>query len=75
MTTPNKQSNQDILFAIELLTVPQVAKWAKVSTKSIYRQIESGKIPAVKFGARTYRIPEKAIIDYLKQIGYDHLVP
>lgn len=75
MATPKKQSDQDLLFAVELLTVPQVAKWAKVSTKSIYRWIESGKIPAVKFGARTYRIPEKAIIDYLKQIGYGHLVP
>ena len=75
MTTPKRHSDQDLLSAIELLTIPEVAKWAKVSTKSIYRWIESGKIPAVKFGARTYRIPEKAIIDYLKQIGYDYLVP
>ena len=75
MAAPNKQSNQDLLFAIELLTIPQVAKWAKVSTKSVYRWIEAGTIPAVKFGPRTYRIPEKAIIDYLRQSGYDHLLP
>jgi hypothetical protein len=26
MTTPKKQSDQDLLFAVELLTIPQVAK-------------------------------------------------
>jgi hypothetical protein len=36
MTTPKKQSDQDLLFAVELLTIPQVVKWAKVSTNSIY---------------------------------------
>ena len=74
MTTPKKQSDQDLLFAVELLTVPQVAKWAKVSPKSISRWIESGKIPVVKFGARTSRIPATAVIAQLKEAGYEHLV-
>jgi len=74
MTTPKNQSDQDRLFAVELLTIQQVAKWARVSTKSIYRWIESGKIPVVKFGERTYRIPARAVIAQLKASGYDHLV-
>jgi excisionase family DNA binding protein len=74
MTTPKNQSDQDRLLAVELLTIQQVAKWARVSTKSIYRWIESGKIPVVKFGERTYRIPARAVIAQLKASGYDHLV-
>jgi hypothetical protein len=30
------------------------------------------KIPAIRLGNRTYRIPEKAIITYLKQMAYEH---
>mgnify|MGYP001351470180 CR=1 FL=1 len=74
MTALKNQSDQDLLFDVELLTVQQVAKWARVSPKSIYKWIESGKIPVVKFGERTYRIPARAVIAQLKASGYDHLV-
>ena len=66
--------DQEKLFRIELLTVQQVADWAKVSPKTIYRWIDSGQIPVVKFGNRTYRIPAGAVIDQLRQAGYDHLI-
>jgi excisionase family DNA binding protein len=67
-------SDQAILFSIELLTVQQVAEWAKVSPKTIYRWIETGQIPVVKFGNRTCRIPAGAIIKQLQQAGYEHLM-
>lgn len=62
------------LSQIKLLTIQEVADWAKVSTKTVYRWISDNKIPAIRLGNRTYRIPEKAIIDYLRQMGYEHLV-
>jgi len=60
---------------INLLTIQEVADWAKVSTKTVYPRTAENKIPAIRLGNRTYRIPEKAIIDYLKKIGIDHLIP
>ena len=62
------------LHQIKLLTIQEVADWAKVSTKTVYRWIAENKIPAIRLGNRTYRIPEKAIVAYLKQIGYEHLI-
>jgi excisionase family DNA binding protein len=62
------------LHQITLLTIQEVADWAKVSTKTICRWISDNKIPAIRLGNRTYRIPEKALIAYLKQNGYDHLI-
>ena len=55
MATPKKQSDEDLMFAVELLTILQVAKGL--------RWIELGKIPDVKFGARTYRIPARMEMD------------
>jgi excisionase family DNA binding protein len=60
---------------MNLLTIQEVADWAKVSTKTIYRWISDNKIPDIRLGNRTYRIPEKAIIDYLRQNGHDYLLP
>jgi excisionase family DNA binding protein len=74
MTAGKAPSDQEVLFRIELLTIPQVAEWARVSTKTIYRWIESGKIPVVKFGERTYRIPAGAVIEQLKQAGYENVI-
>ncbi len=67
-------SDQEKLFRIELLTIQQVAKWAKVSPKTIYRWIETGQIPVMKFGNHTYRIPAGAVIAQLRQSGYEHLM-
>ena len=73
MVTEKFQTSE--LQQINLLTIQEVADWAKVSTKTVYRWISDNKIPAIRLGNRTYRIPEKAIIDYLRKTGYDHLVP
>ena len=73
MVTEKFQTSE--LHHVNLLTIQEVADWAKVSTKTVYRWIADDKIPAIRLGNRTYRIPEKAIFDYLKQIGYDHLIP
>ncbi len=70
MPTGKLPSDEELLFSIELLTIPQVAEWARVSTKTIYRWIDAGKIPVVKFGERTYRIPAGAVIEQLREAGY-----
>jgi len=59
--------DEDRLFEVELLTVNQVAKWARVSPKSVYHWIEEGKLPVVKFEKRTYRILARAVIEQLTQ--------
>jgi excisionase family DNA binding protein len=74
MAVQKNPSDQELLFLVELLTIQQLAKRARVSTKSVYRWIESGKIPVVKFGERTYRIPARVVIGQLKESGYEHLV-
>ncbi|MEO8358178.1 MAG: helix-turn-helix domain-containing protein [Chloroflexota bacterium] len=73
MITEKFQTSE--LHQINLLTIQEVADWAKVSTKTVYHWISDNKIPAIRLGNRTYRIPEKAIIHYLKQNGYDYLLP
>jgi len=56
---------------IKLLTVPQVANWAQVSTKTVYRWIKDGELDAFRLGSRTYRIPAKAVETLLeKQKNY-----
>jgi excisionase family DNA binding protein len=57
------------LARVHFLTVDEVAKWATISTKTVYRWIAAGKLTAVRFGDRTYRIPEQAVIDLLKEQG------
>lgn len=58
----------------KLLTVPQVAKWAKVSSKTIYRWIQNQNIRALRLGNRTYRIPEEDIVNLLKNQGLEYLL-
>ena len=72
MVTKKFQTSE--LQQMNLLTIQEVADWAKVSTKTIYRWISDNKISAIRLGNRTNRIPERAIIDYLRQNGYDDLL-
>ena len=53
--------------AQNLLTVPEVAEWARVHPKTVYRWIREGKLEAIPFGPRTFRVPEDAIGKFLRQ--------
>jgi excisionase family DNA binding protein len=48
------------LSDVRFLTVAEVADLMRVSNMTVYRMVESGKLPAVRFG-RSYRIPESAL--------------
>lgn len=74
MTAVKISSNEEAILSVEFLTVAQVAQWARVSTKTVYRWIEAKKLLAIKFGKRTYRIPTHSVIEYLKSAGYADLI-
>lgn len=56
--------------ARNLLTVLEVAEWARVHPKTVYRWIRDGKLEAIQFGPRTFRVPEDAIGKFLQKTGY-----
>ncbi|MBI5934394.1 MAG: helix-turn-helix domain-containing protein [Chloroflexi bacterium] len=72
MTAPRSHNNE--ISHINLLTIQEVATWAKVSTKTVYRWIANKKLPAIRLGSRTYRISEHDLLEYLKNAGYYALV-
>ena len=53
----------------QVLTVDEVAQLLCVSRPTIYKEIESGKLFAIKVG-RTFRIPKERFSNYLN--GTDH---
>jgi excisionase family DNA binding protein len=55
---------------VRFLTVSEVADVMRVSKMTVYRLIHSGEMPAVQFG-RSYRVPESAVTDYLKDARVD----
>ncbi len=72
MAVPTLQSSE--ILQINVLTIQDVADWAKVSTKTVYRWIYEKKIPAIQPGKRIYRVPEKAAIEHPKQNGFAYLL-
>ena len=52
------------LSDVRLLTVAEVADMMRVSTMTVYRLVQSGELPAIRFG-RSFRIPESAVADIL----------
>lgn len=50
------------LSNVRFLTVAEVAELMRVSVMTVYRMVQSGELPAVRFG-RSYRIPEAAVVD------------
>lgn len=55
---------------VRFLTVSEVAEVMRVSKMTVYRLVHSGEMPAVQFG-RSYRVPESAVTDYLKEARVD----
>lgn len=54
------------LAEVSFLTVAEVASVMRVSKMTVYRLVHAGTLPAVQVG-RSYRVPEKAVHDYLQQ--------
>lgn len=55
---------------MEYLTIRQAAERLQVSTKTISRRIDDGSLPYVRLGARTIRIRNVDLNDYInKRIG------
>lgn len=51
---------------VTFLTVAEVAAIMRVSKMTVYRLVHGGELPAVQIG-RSFRVPEKAVTDYLSQ--------
>ena len=54
------------LSEIRFLTVAEVAAVMRVSKMTVYRLVHSGELASVRVG-RSFRVPERAVHDYLKQ--------
>ncbi|OGY55285.1 MAG: hypothetical protein A2912_02490 [Candidatus Buchananbacteria bacterium RIFCSPLOWO2_01_FULL_40_23b] len=50
-----------------ILTPQEVAQLMKVSLKTVYRWISSGKLGASQIGYKTYRIFEEDLILFMKK--------
>lgn len=53
------------LADVKFLTVAEVAAVMRVSKMTVYRMVHGGDLPAARVG-RSFRVPEKAVHDYLK---------
>lgn len=56
---------QPALGQVRFLTVAEVAALMRVSKMTVYRLVHSGELPAVRVGRRSFRVPEKAVHEYL----------
>ena len=57
-------------FEVRFLTVAEVAVIMRVSKMTVYRLVHAGDLVAMRVG-RSYRVPEQAIHDYLRQSYVD----
>ena len=70
----DKNESSDDWEPVRLLKVKEVAGWARVHPKTVYRWINDEKIFAIRMGKKTYRIPEPEVRRYLHELGYDNLI-
>jgi len=50
----------------EIMTIEQLAEYLKISTSTLYKQLQNGKLPGQKVGKR-WRFHKAAIDEWLKQ--------
>ncbi|MFC3298985.1 helix-turn-helix domain-containing protein [Arthrobacter agilis] len=47
-----------------VVTVAEVAEQMRVSKMTVYRLVNSGELPSIRFG-RSFRVPQSALNEYL----------
>jgi excisionase family DNA binding protein len=60
---------KDQLKQDRLLTVSEVASLVGLTSKTMLRYIQEGRISAVRFGPRSYRIPTSSLLIWLEDVG------
>jgi excisionase family DNA binding protein len=70
MTTESTYPPPGTWNARNLLTVSEVAEWARIHPKTVYRWIKDGKLEAIQFGPRTFRVSEDALSRFMRETGY-----
>lgn len=50
-----------------VLTLEEVAEVMKVSQKTVLRWVAAKKLPAARFGHKTYRVLEKDLIKFIRK--------
>ena len=61
-------SGERPLGEVRFLTVPEAARIMRVSKMTVYRLVHSKELPAIRVG-RSFRIPEQAVHDHLKDLA------
>jgi excisionase family DNA binding protein len=59
------------LPAIEILTVPEIAKELRVSETQIYRLIKDGRLKKIPMGARRYVVTREHLDEFLATGGLE----
>jgi excisionase family DNA binding protein len=54
----------------QFLTVAEVAYMMRLSRATVYRLLQSGKLPAVRFG-RSYRVSERAMNKFVAEAALE----
>jgi excisionase family DNA binding protein len=68
MTGPAQ--SEERLSEVRFLTVAEVAALMRVSKMTVYRLVHGGELAAVRVG-RSFRVPERAVHDYLRDAYTD----
>ena len=53
--------------AAPYVTVNELSQYWLISRKQIYKQIENGKLPAIRFGPRSLRIRTRDAVQFERQ--------
>lgn len=60
-----RRTGERPLSDVRFITVAEVAAIMRVSKMTVYRLTHAGELPAIRVG-RSFRIPEQAVYDYLR---------
>lgn len=63
--TPESEGGEENGPVARVFTVKEVAERFRVSQGTIYADIRTGRLKALRFGRKTYRITEESLQDYL----------
>ena len=56
-----------VFFKDDILTIQEVAKILKVSTRTVYRWIDEGDLKVARIGRKTYRVFESDLRKFIKK--------